>query len=306
MKTSTLQPWTDPPVDDCVHIYSDGTCVVCLFGERQDCIRMMNLIAVTAHENDIRILMIQIMSTHFHLIASGKRTDCARFTTSLTRKLQIIILRSGKKELVREGLKVSMDPIRTENELKNKIIYVYRNAIAAGYPFAPWEYEWGPGNILFVDHGTAAKMGMPLSELGVMQQRSLFRTKEKLPQHWRCNEEGMILPHSYLHWERVEKLFRSVRAFLAFLHQKRDQEMLLDAECARNTTTRLSESKLRKEAKERLASLFGRRSFCKASFEERTALARKLWADRRTYSLSVLSRVVLIDKGTLAQILGVQ
>ena len=53
------------------------------------------------------------------------------------------------------------------------------------------------------DHGTAAKMGMPLSELGVMQQRSLFRTKEKLPQHWRCNEEGMILPHSYLHWERV-------------------------------------------------------------------------------------------------------
>lgn len=101
MKTSTLQPWTNPPVDDCVHIYSDGTCVVCLFGERQDCIRMMNLIAVTAHENDIRILMIQIMSTHFHLIASGKRTDCARFTTSLTRKLQIIILRSGKKELVR-------------------------------------------------------------------------------------------------------------------------------------------------------------------------------------------------------------
>lgn len=267
---------------------------------------MMNLIAVTAYENDVRILMIQIMSTHFHLIASGQPADCARFTGSLTRKLRIFIIRGGKKELIREGLKVSMDPIWTENELKNKIIYVYRNAIAAGYPFAPWEYEWGPGNILFINHETAAKIGKPLSEFGVMVQRSLFRTKDKLPQHWRCDEEGMILPHSYLDWERVEKLFRSVRAFVAFLHQKRDQETILDAECARNMTTRLSESRLREEAKERLSSLFSRQSFSKASFEERTALARKLWAERRTYSLSVLSRVVLIDKGTLAQILGVQ
>ena len=301
METSTVQQWADRPVDDCAHIYSDGTCVRCLFGERKDCIRTMNLIAVTAHENDVRVLMLQIMSTHFHLIVAGKRSDCARFTASLTRKLEIFIIRSDKKE----RLCVSMDPIRTENELKNKIIYVYRNAVAAGFPFAPWEYEWGPGNILFVDHAAAAKAGKRISDFGVMEQRALFRTKTKLPQEWRCNDEGMILPHSYVDWGRVERLFRSVRVFLAFVHQKRDLETALDSECARNNVNRISESQLREEAKALLVNSFGRLSFPKSSFEEKVAIARKLWAERRTYSLSVLSRVVLLDKVTLSQILGV-
>jgi hypothetical protein len=96
-----------------------------------------------------------------------------------------------------------------------------------------------------------------------------------------------------------------VKAFLAFVHQKRDLEVALDAECARSTMTRIDESSLRKEAKQLAAHLFHRTALSKASFEERAALARKLWSDRRTYSLSVLSRVVLIDKTVLGQMLGV-
>jgi hypothetical protein len=305
MNTSRSSGWTDPPVDDCVHIYSDGTCVVSLFCERADNIRMMNLIAVTAHETGVAILMIQVMTTHFHLIVSGEQAACARFRGSLARKLEIFIGLSGKKELLSKGLQINMDPIRTENELKNKIIYVYRNAIAAGFPLVPWKYEWGPGDILFIDHDVESKKGRLLSDFGTRQQHRMFHTKTRLPQHWRCNAEGMILPHCYLDWKRVEQLFRTVKAFLAFVHQKRDLEVALDAECARSTMTRIDESSLRKEAKQLAAHLFHRTALSKASFEERAALARKLWSDRRTYSLSVLSRVVLIDKTVLGQMLGV-
>ena len=304
MNATTPQPWTDLPVDDCFHIHSDGTCVASLFSEQTERIRMMNLMAVTAYENDVTLLMIQVMTTHFHLIVAGKQTDCARFKNSLSRKVVLFIIRSNKKEQLRNRLRVSMDPIWTENELKNKIIYVYRNAVAAGFPHAPWEYEWGPGNILFTDHETAATKGWPLSDFGVMEQRRLFGTKERLPQQWRCNEDGMILPHSYLDWKRVEKLFRTIKAFLAFLHQKRDLEVALDAECTRNISNQITESQLREEAKELMSKTFGRHSVAKASFEERTILARKLWSERRIYSLSVLSRVVLIDKNLLGQILG--
>lgn len=297
--------WIDKPVDGYAHIYSDGTNVCILFESREDHIFGMNVLAVTAFQCSVSILVMQVMGTHFHIIARGRPQDCDRFARSTAMKLESFLSRTERRNAVKGKMRVSNDPIFTENELKTKFMYVYRNAIAAGFPLAPWAYEWGPGDIYFVDHNLLGWRGKRVGEYPVLTRRSMFHTLTALPEDWRCDEEGKLQPHSYVDWESVEALFRSPRAFLAFMSQKKDVEAAIDRECSSNLAVhRASETELRREARTLCDSLFGLPSLTKASVEQRVAIAWKLWGDRRTYSLSVLSRVTMLDKNILESIFG--
>ncbi len=303
--TPSQTGWVDRPIDGYAHIYSDGTNVSLLFDSREDYIFGMNVLAVTAFQCDMTILVMQVMGTHFHLIARGRPQDCDRFARSVGVKLESFLSRTKRRNVVKGKIRVSNDPIFTENELKTKFMYVYRNAIAAGFPLAPWSYEWGPGDIYFVDHNLLAGRGKRVGEYQVLTRRSMFHTLTALPEEWRCDEEGKLLPHSYVDWKSAESLFRSPRAFLAFMSQKKDVEAAIDRECSSNAVVqRASETELRKEAKAVCGALWGLTSLTKASVEQRVVIARKLWGDRRTYSLSVLSRVTMLDKNILESIFG--
>lgn len=295
----------DKPVDGCAHIYSDGTNVSLLFDSREDYIFGMNVLAVTAFQCGVTILVMQVMGTHFHLIARGRPQDCDRFVRSVGVKLESFLTRTKRRNMVSGKIRVSNDPIFTENELKTKFMYVYRNAIAAGFPLAPWAYEWGPGDIYFVDHNLWSGRGKRVGEYQVLTRRAMFHTLTALPEEWRCDVEGKLQPHSYVDWKSVEALFRTPRAFLAFMSQKKDVEVAIDRECSSNLAVhRASETELRREAKTLCDSLFGLPSLTKASVEQRVTIAQKLWGDRRTYSLSVLSRVTMVDKNILESIFG--
>ncbi len=55
--------WVDRPIDGYAHIYSDGTNVSLLFDSREDYIFGMNVLAVTAFQCDVTILVMQVMGT---------------------------------------------------------------------------------------------------------------------------------------------------------------------------------------------------------------------------------------------------
>ncbi len=150
--------WGDKPLDGFyAHIYSNGHTVLNLFDTDEDYVFGMNLLPITAYSCGVTLLMIQLMGTHFHIIANGHPEDCARMLALIGSSLMRRLSKTGRKGFAAKGLDVSIDEIDTEVELKNKIIYVYRNSIMAGYPLAPWQYVWGPGDILFVDHKLASK-----------------------------------------------------------------------------------------------------------------------------------------------------
>ncbi len=296
---------SDRPVNGYAHIYSDGTNVSSLFRSREDFIYGMNAMAITAYSCGISILTMQLMETHFHLIARGKLQDCSALAGKIAVKMQAYLTKTGRRFAVKGQLKVCSDPISAETELKSKFIYVYRNAISAGFQIVPWRYEWGAGDIYFVDHGRMAHEGKRIDEFPVLARRSMFHTGFDLPKEWRCNGEGMLLPHSYMDWSAVEALFKNPRVFIAFMAQKKDIEAAIDYECSSVATFRkLSETELRHEAKALCVKMWGLTALTKASLEQRMAVAQKLWGDRRTYSLSVLSRVTMVDKEALEAIFG--
>ena len=245
-------------VNDCSHIYSDGTNVSGLFSGKGDKFRVMDILAITAMEADVRILTAEIMTTHFHAIVSGRARDRQSFTVSVKRKLLNWISRNGLIHWVSGALRLSNDPIQDEDELKSKIMYVYRNSVCAGIRLVPWEYEGGAGNIYFIDHEKEGLRGEAVRELTSSMRRRMFHTLRVLPGDWRFDAlEGRLLPHSYMDWRRVESLFKTPRAFLAFLAQKKDLEVKYDVECAEARILNTSESELRVEIRDKCKALFG-------------------------------------------------
>ena len=292
---------------DCSHVYSDGTNVTALFTEKEDKHRILDMLAITALETGVKILVAEVMTTHFHSIVSGRDQNRERFKDSTKRKLQNWISRRGLKACVEGELRLSNDPIKDEDELKGKIMYVYRNSLCAGIMLVPWRYEGGPGDIYFIDHAKESLKGKPVSGLSVNKRRELFHTLKELPATWRYDEEEQrLLPHSYMDWQRVERLFRTLRAFIAFMAQKKDREVKYDMECAAGAIEKASEKDLRKEVRLLCRQQFGFDRVAKASLEQKTFLARRLWSDRRTYSISVLSRICLLPKDYLQGLFGVR
>lgn len=305
VKTSfTMENFINPkPVNDCFHIYSNGKKVVTLFPEREDRIFMMNMLAVTSYYCHVGILVMQVMETHFHLIASGTVDECYRFRGDILMKISKYLNRDGRKAYSVGEFEISMDPIKDATELKNKFMYVYRNGISAGFPYVPWHYEWGPGDIYFVDHSALEKIGRPLSDLPNTVQRKIFHSNMLMPQNWRFNDEGMILPHSYVDWERVEKEFICARTFLAFLYQNRELTTQLNAELARKRLYEMPERDIKKLAKTYCMNMFGV-SLKDASTKQRLEVAKRIWIERKTYSKSVVARATLLKHEIVNAVLG--
>ena len=255
---SQTKGWGVTPVNDCSHVYSDGTNVTALFTEKEDKHRILDMLAITALETGVRILVAEVMTTHFHSIVSGHDQNRERFKDSTKRKLLNWISRKGLKTCVEGELRLSNDPIKDEDELKGKIMYVYRNSLCAGIMLVPWKYEGGPGDIYFIDHAEESLKGEPVSGLSVNKRRELFHTLKELPAGWRYDEEEhRLLPHSYMDWQRVERLFKTLRAFVAFMAQKKDLEVKYDLECAAGAIEKASEKDLRKEVRLLCRQMYG-------------------------------------------------
>lgn len=292
--------WKDKTVEDCSHIYSNGTNVNSLFDTREDKIGGMNMLAILAYSLNVKILVQQIMTTHIHLIASGTSCDRYRYAREIQRRL--MIMASRKKHSTNGRIIVGNDEIKTERELMSKFMYVYRNAIVAGYPGMPWDYIGGPGNIFF--GGQRNKHGQPLDDLPVLARREMLHSKIEPPKGWLYNSEGLVLPECYVDWRRVEKLFKNPKVFIAFLHQSKSVESEIDLECSREYVLSISEKELREESRSLCMRMFGKATPSKANLEDRIAIAQRLWADKRTYSVNALSRVTMVPQSVLEAIFG--
>ena len=127
-------PWEKHPVEDCYHIYSDGTRVSVLFERDEDKVYGMNLIAVLAFKYHIRVYCDVVMDTHFHLVGKGDPENIHRFVAEMKRLLTRYFRQTHRPELVKEGIWIKADPLPDDQEVMRKIIYVFRNPLDAGDP----------------------------------------------------------------------------------------------------------------------------------------------------------------------------
>jgi hypothetical protein len=282
-------PWERLPVQDCYHICSDGTRVSVLFETTEDKVFAMNLMATLAFQYHLRTYCPVVMDTHFHDVVQGKPEDVGRFEIQMRRHLARYFHRTGRDYLLKESILIEHECIKDDVELMQKIIYVLRNPMDAGFPYLPENYPWGVGRLFF--HPETMVVSRCVSTMTEREKQALFRTRVEIPGDWRVDGNGMLLPRCFVDVDAVQRLFGSPKRFLAFLFVRKKDLAEQDAKLARVFLEKRGDTELHAEAEAESQRLFGRR-ITQLTQAERVQVAAVLWQDRRTLSRKQLARAV--------------
>lgn len=268
-------------IDDCYHIYSDGTRLAVLCDTEEDYVFIMNQIAITSLYCDVRILCQEVMRTHFHLIAKGAPDKIQKYKREIKRLITRRYNRDGLGDIVKDAIQIAVDPIKDDEELRRKIIYVFRNCTEAGFRLLPEEYPWGPGLVYYRQDKTTYRK---VSELDYREQCRLFRTRVKLPQNWEFDAKGMLVPRSYFDMQYLHnEVFLSPRQFIAFLNVKKKDLIEMEQESTR---------RFKKPIKQ-------------LSQADKIHLATHFWNERKTLSVKQLARLSRLNEAVLRAIVHV-
>ena len=291
--------WERHPVQNCFHVFSDGTVVSVLFETPRDKVFAINLMAILAWMYHLRVYCDVVMDTHFHIVVQGLPEDVARFEMQMKRQLTMYFRRTGRPELLKTGIWIDHEVIKDDVELMQKIIYAFRNPMDAGYPYLPEDYPWGAGRSFF--HREEMMAARRIGDMTQDERRAWFHTREKLPEDWLVDREGMILPCCRIDLKAVHRLFGSPRRYISFLFVRKKDLAEQDAKCASIFLEKHGDTELRSEADEEGKRLFGRK-VSKLSLAERIQVAKVLWQNRRTLSRKQLARAVRMAPAVIESI----
>lgn len=299
-----MDTFTPQPVDNCYHVYSDGTRLAVLCNEDNDYVMMMNLIAVVAYYCCLHILSLEVMTTHFHVVLRGDAKMVTKYVKEIKRLVVRHFRRDGMPERVINSIRIQADPILDNEELRRKIIYVFRNCTEAGYPFLPEDYPWGPG--VTYCHPIKSNPYRKVSGLTYREQCRLFRTRVKLPGDWEYDDKGMLVPGSYLdHTFLKEMVFLTPRQFIAFLNVKKRDLAEMEMADARPFMEQKKMGKLVKQVEQMSMNQFGT-TVGRLPQANKITLAFQLWEQDKTLTVKQLHRLTRVNEDVLRSILHIQ
>lgn len=290
--------WIEETVDDYWHVYSDGKRADIPFLTDDDKIYARNSVAICAFVSGVAILVVTVNETHLHCLVRAKEEQAIRFKEALRLRLISYYKRGGRGELLGEGLFLACDPVLTKTKVKQKFMYVFRNCLDF-FPGVPWSYPWGSGNIYFT---RSEQKGEPLAKWSVRQQRELLQTKVQLPQDWKMTADGALVPASFIDYEQVERLFVSVRAFLAFLYVRKEDEAAMKQEVSHRYVEQRVMEDIRGKGNKISHNLCGM-GLLKASFEIRLKVAGKMIKDRLCGKSETLAKALYLKREDLERLL---
>ena len=294
--------WTPKTINDCFHVYSDGTLVYSLYETDEDRVFMMNRIVISAYSCNLSVIVLEVMRTHFHVIVKGAAGNIDKYKRELKRLIVRYFRRIGKPESVKDTISIRADPILDEDELKRKIIYVFRNCTEAGYPFLPENYPWGPGRVFFQQEEPTLSRHK-VGDLSYREQCRLFHTRIKLPEAWEYDSKGMLIPRSYIDIGYIQgDIFTSIRQFIAFLSVKKKDLQEMEVADKRRFLEQADESAMKEKADKDSLRLFGQ-PVSMLSEANKLTLAMQYWNERMTFSVKQLARIVQADVSVLKAIL---
>ncbi len=289
----------DRPVEGYWHVYSDGKRADIPFLTDEDKIFARNAVAICAFATGVTVLVVTVNDTHLHCLVHAQSDQAFRFKDALRLRLISYYKKGGRPELLGKGLFLACDPVQTLTKVKQKFMYVYRNCLDF-YPRLPGDYPWGSGNIFFAR--SELKGGRVLAQWSVRQQREILQTKVRLPQDWRMTLRGELDPASFIDYLQVERLFVTVRAFLAFLYVRKEDEAAMKQEVNRNYMEQRVMEDIRAKGNKMAHNICGL-GLPKAPFEIRLRVAGKMIRDRICGKSETLAKALYLHKEDLDRLL---
>ena len=258
----------DEEINDIWHVFSDGTRADIPFNTEEDKLFAWNSVAVCAEIAGVRVWVVTVNDTHLHTLVKGEEARAKHFRDVMQQRIQT--------HFPEERIHFTCDAVKTRDDVLTKFMYVYRNCLDF-FKKLPGEYAWGSGHIYFSEKRHFFQ-GCRVGDISLREQYRLFRTRTHLPEDWRFDRDGRILPESFIDYEAVEDFFVSVKTFIAFQHIRKDKEAELKKEIHRRYLESRSIQDLRRIGNEICSQLFGR-TLSKVPLDPRLIVASQMISD---------------------------
>lgn len=286
-------------LQDYWHAYSDGKRADIPFLSEEDKVYGWNSICLCAWRFRVTLLVVTVNDTHFHLIGHADEGQMTLFVRALRFRLRTYESRYRKGAPTGSEIFIAMDPITNRRELLQKFMYVYRNCLDF-FPLLPGDYPWGSGYIYFSQKGRGE--GKPFRDLPARTQKMILRTGIKVPQDWRCDNRGRIVPDCILDYQAVERLFGTVKAFIAFLFVRKEDEAAMKQEIGRKYLEYRTLEDLRMQGDRYARQLCGKK-LRDTPFATRLRIASLLIKNGTSGKSESLAKVLYLKKEDLDRLL---
>lgn len=294
MKTSTSPHY--------YHCATKGFDHCVLFADPREFIAGMNRVALcTAKLKEISpviVIAFCLMDNHLHVVLYGSREACLKWM-ALYHKLTMMWQRSHREaDPVDEPWDYDAWQVYDEEDLKQKIAYVFRNPTVARMGFTPQGYRWSSARLVFSDYGVLPEGARSIGSLSSYEFRNAFESKIGLPAEWHLLQDGLIWPGDYTDFKRVEKLFGHPRNLLYFLNQNVETEI---NQQMYGETISLPDQDVARIAREIAQRQFGANEIARLDVQDRIRLCRLVKKETRA-SLKQLARISHLPLSDLKRI----
>ena len=158
----------------------------------------------------VKIYDFCLMPNHVHLIISGTGAAALSAFDYLKRKISSRLVKDGYSPLP-EDYWFKLVPIEDEEQMKNNIIYVDRNALEKQI-CVPSGYPWSCGSLHFSLYGSLIK-GYRADTFSKRKLIALTGTEIPIPPEWEFHPQMGLLPVSFVDNRLFYKLFKSPKEY---------------------------------------------------------------------------------------------
>ena len=228
----------------------------------------MNDVAICILGYDVCILAFCLMSNHFHFVLYGTFEECRRFADEYKRRcgMRMRIVCGEVKGL--KEVRVQIDMIDSPEYLENAIAYVLRNPLAAGVFMMPYHYEWSSISLYF--SGGCQQGGIKLNDLSARKRLSLLRSHQTVPDTYKVDDNGMVLPQCYVNVKMVEDIFRHPARLMMAIARKIENDVEVRLGIAENIS--MTDQELLTQMNELIRLEFGCSSLYQLPMKDRIKL----------------------------------
>lgn len=270
------------------HIFSNGTRADIPFNTGADKTFAWNSVAICAHSSKVVVLVATVNDTHLHSLVNGDAAGAENYRLLLQTRLQRFFLE--------DNISLACEMVEGRESILSKFMYVYRNCLDF-YRKLPGEYPWGSGNIYFSEKRHFFE-GERIGTLSGRRQQEIFKTKKDLPGDWMFDKAGRILPESFIDYAAAEQMFGSVRAFIAFLYVRKEDEARMKQEVQHVYLEQRTIQDLRRIANQYCRSISGH-GLTKSPLEVRLKVAGRMLKEGLSGRTPSLAKSLLLTPDDL-------
>lgn len=250
-------------------------------------------------DHPVKIVAFCLMDNHVHFILYGTKEDCLKFMADYRALTEMWLIHHGTKGEAGKKWKYDAWPIQNQDDIKEKIIYVHRNPIAAKINYIPSGYRWSSAPYVFNDNSFYHSLLIPISSLSQRERRAMFNTKIEFPDDWMYLPGGMIWPGCYCMFKHIEAAFKTAWNYQYEINQRVEETVNTEMYAGKLS---LPDGDVLKIASKLSAKLFGMDDIEFLTVEQRIKLCTEL---RKSTGANIgqLARMVHINILDLKRIL---